>query len=99
MVYVTLGIGLGALIGVPTLSLGGMSVGLGASGGILLAGLAFGWLRSRHPTFGRFAVPAMWVFEVLGLHLFLAAVGISSGPAFATGLAEAEPGYYWRAWL
>ena len=24
-----------------------MSVGLGAAGGILLAGLAFGWLRSR----------------------------------------------------
>jgi putative transport protein len=92
MVYVTLGIGLGALIGVPTLSLGGMSVGLGASGGILLAGLAFGWLRSRHPTFGRFAVPAMWVFEVLGLHLFLAAVGISSGPAFVTGLAERGAG-------
>jgi putative transport protein len=87
-VYVTLGIALGALIGVPTLSLAGVSVGLGAAGGILLAGLAFGWLRARHPTFGRFPVAAMWVFEVLGLHLFLAAVGISSGPAFVTGLAE-----------
>jgi putative transport protein len=91
-VYVALGIALGALIGVPALSLGGVSVGLGAAGGILLAGLAFGWLRARHPTFGRFPVPAMWVFEVLGLHLFLAAVGISSGPAFVTGLAERGAG-------
>src|SRR5262249_47340060 len=85
VVYVALGI---ALVGVPTLSLGGVSVGLGSAGGILLAGLAFGWLRARHPTFGRFPGPAMWVFEVLGLHLFLAAVGISSGPAFVSGLAE-----------
>ena len=34
----------------------------------------------------------MWVFEVLGLHLFLAAVGISSGPAFLTGLANRGTG-------
>ena len=70
----------------------GVSVGLGAAGGVLLAGLVFGWLRSRYPTFGRFPVPAMWVFEVLGLHLFLAAVGISSGPAFFTGLAHGGAG-------
>jgi putative transport protein len=88
VVYVALGIALGALVGVPTLSLRGVSIGLGSAGGILLSGLAFGWLRSRHPTFGRFPGPAMWVFEVLGLHLFLAAVGISSGPAFVSGLAE-----------
>ena len=87
-----------ALIGIPVLSLGGVSVGLGSAGGILLAGLTFGWLRSRHPMFGRFPVPAMWVFEVLGLHLFLAAVGISSGPAFVTGLTGAAPGCCWRAW-
>jgi putative transport protein len=92
VVYVALGIALGALIGVPALSLGRVSLGLGSAGGILLAGLAFGWLRARHPTFGRFPVPAMWVFEVLGLHLFLAAVGISSGPAFVSGLAERGAG-------
>jgi putative transport protein len=88
VVYVALGIALGTLIGVPALTLGGIPLGLGAAGGILFAGLAFGWLRSRHPTFGQFPVPAMWVFEVLGLHLFLAALGISSGPAFVTGLAK-----------
>jgi putative transport protein len=92
VVYVALGIALGALIGVPAVALGGVSVGLGAAGGTLLAGLAFGWLRARHPTFGRFPVPAMWVFEALGLHLFLAAVGISSGPAFVSGLAERGAG-------
>jgi putative transport protein len=34
----------------------------------------------------------MWVFEVLGLHLFLAAVGISAGPVFVTGLMERGAG-------
>jgi putative transport protein len=92
IVYIALGIALGALIGVPALSLGGVSLGLGAAGGVLLAGLAFGWLRSRYPTFGRFPLPAMWVFEVLGLHLFLAAVGISAGPAFITGLTQRGAG-------
>jgi putative transport protein len=92
VVYVGLGIALGALAGAPALALGGVSLGLGAAGGILGAGLAFGWLRARHPTFGRFPVPAMWVFEVLGLHLFLAAVGINSGPAFVRGLAERGAG-------
>jgi putative transport protein len=86
VVYIALGIALGALLGLPALRLGGVSLGLGAAGGLLLAGLAFGWLRARHPTFGRFPGPAMWVFEVLGLHLFLAAVGLSSGPAFVAGL-------------
>jgi putative transport protein len=92
VVYVAMGIALGALIGIPSLSVGGMSVGLGAAGGILLAGLVFGWLRSRHPTFGRFPTPAMWVFEVVGLHLFLAAVGLRAGPAFVTGLTERGAG-------
>jgi putative transport protein len=91
-IYITLGIALGALLGVPVLALAGVSVGLGAAGGILLAGLTFGWLRSRYPTFGRFPVPAMWVFEVLGLHLFLAAVGVSAGPAFVSGLSARGAG-------
>jgi AspT/YidE/YbjL antiporter-like protein len=92
VVHVALGIALGALIGAPALPLGGVSLGLGAAGGILLTGLAFGWLRARRPTFGRFPMPAMWVFEVLGLHLFLAAVGISAGLAFVAGLAQRGAG-------
>jgi putative transport protein len=77
--YVALGIGLGAAAGkVP---------GLGATG-TLLVGLAFGWLRSRHPTIGRIPEAAMRWVEALCLHVFLATVGISSGPAFQSGLAE-----------
>jgi hypothetical protein len=49
---------------------------------------------ARHPTFGRFPVPAMWLVEVLGQHLFLAAVGIRAEPAFVTGLADRGAGLF-----
>lgn len=58
---------------------------------MLAAGLVFGWLRARHPTFGRVPPPALWVFEVVGLATFLAAVGLSAGPAFVAGLAARGP--------
>ena len=36
---------------------------LTASGGALIMGLVFGWLRSVRPTFGRIPEPALWVFD------------------------------------
>ena len=32
---------------------GGSMLGLGTGGGCLIAGLVFGWLRARRPTFGQ----------------------------------------------
>ena len=91
VVYVALGIALGALVGVPALSLGGVSLGLGAAGGILLTGLAFGWLAAP-PDVRAFPRAGDVGVRGAGLHLFLAAVGISSEPAFVTGLAERGAG-------
>jgi len=88
MVYVALGIALGALVGAPALMLGGISLTLSTTGGILIMGLFFGWLRSRYPVFGRFPDPAMWVFEMVGLTVFVAAIGLSAGPSFVQGLQE-----------
>ena len=53
MVFVGLGIFIGALIGAITIHLGGIPVSLSTSGGALIAGLVLGWLRSKRPTFGR----------------------------------------------
>jgi putative transport protein len=88
MVYVAMGIALGALLGAPALMVGGISLTLSTTGGILIAGLFFGWLRSRYPVFGRFPEPAMWVFEMVGLTVFVAAIGLSAGPSFVQGLQE-----------
>jgi putative transport protein len=86
MLFMGLGITIGAIIGAITLRIGGIPLGLSTSGGALIAGLVCGWLRSVHPTFGRIPGPALWVFNNVGLNTFIAVVGISAGPAFFAGL-------------
>jgi putative transport protein len=88
MVFVGTGIVLGGLVGALAIKVGGMSLGLSTSGGALIAGLVFGWLRSVHRTFGRVPEPALWIFNSVGLNAFIAVVGISSGPGFVGGLKE-----------
>ncbi len=89
MIFVGLGIGLGGLIGALTVRVGGIPLGLSTSGGALIAGLVFGWLRSVHRTFGRIPAPALWILNNVGLTTFIAVVGISAGPSFVAGLKEA----------
>ena len=89
MVWVGLGIVLGGLVGALQLQLGPVPITLSTSGGALLAGLFIGWLRSVHPTFGRVPAPSQWFMNSVGLNMFIAVVGISSGPTFFSGLREA----------
>ena len=58
------------------------------SGGAMTAGLFFGWLRSKHPTFGRIPEPSQWVLNNVGLNMFIAVVGISAGPSFVQGFHD-----------
>jgi putative transport protein len=86
MLFMGLGIVIGALIGALTINLGGVPLSLSTSGGALMAGLVCGWLRSVNATFGRIPGPALWVFSNVGLNTFIAVVGISAGPGFVAGL-------------
>lgn len=88
MIFVGLGILIGGLIGALTLHLGGIPISLSTSGGALIAGLLFGWLRSKHPTFGGIPEPSLWVLNNVGLNMFIAVVGIAAGPSFVTGFKE-----------
>ncbi|MDE5839335.1 MAG: aspartate-alanine antiporter [Muribaculaceae bacterium] len=88
MVFIGIGIAIGALIGAITIHLGGIPISLSTSGGALIAGLVLGWLRSKHPTFGRIPDSAVWVFNNVGLNMFIAVVGISAGPTFISGLQQ-----------
>lgn len=88
MVFVGLGIFIGALIGAITLHLGGIPVSLSTSGGALIAGLVFGWLRSKHPTFGRIPSSSLWILNNLGLNMFIAVIGIQAGPTFVQGIEK-----------
>ncbi|MCU0579034.1 MAG: aspartate-alanine antiporter [Desulfobacterota bacterium] len=89
MVFVGLGIVLGGLVGALTIRLGGIPLSLSTSGGALIAGLVFGWLRSVHRTFGRIPAPGLWILNNMGLTAFIAVVGISAGPSFVAGLKQA----------
>ena len=89
MVFVGSGIVLGGLVGALTIHLGGIPLSLSTSGGALISGLVFGWLRSVNRTFGRIPAPALWILNNVGLTTFIAVVGISAGPSFVAGLKEA----------
>lgn len=88
MVFVGLGIFIGAIIGAITIHIGGIPVSLSTSGGALIAGLVFGWWRSKRPTFGKIPSSSLWVLNNVGLNLFIAVIGISSGPTFVSGITQ-----------
>ena len=91
VVFVGLGILVGGLIGALTLQVGDLPLSLTASGGALIMGLVFGWLRSVRPTFGRIPEPALWIFDTIGLAVFIGCVGLSAGPSFVAGLRATGP--------
>ena len=91
MVFVGIGILLGGVIGALAIHIGGVPISLSTSGGALIAGLVFGWLRSKHPTFGQIPESSLWVLNNVGLNMFIAVVGISAGPSFIQGLKEVGP--------
>ncbi len=88
MVFVGTGIFLGGLVGLLSVVVWGVPLTLTASGGALVMGLVFGWLRSVYPFFGRIPEPAIWIFDTLGLCMFIGIVGLSAGPSFVSGLQK-----------
>lgn len=94
LVLVGLGIFLGCILGVLTIHAGGVPISLSTSGGALISGLVFGWLRSKHPTFGRIPQPAIWILNNLGLNMFIAVIGIASGPSFVSGIKTVGLGLF-----
>lgn len=88
MTFVGLGILLGGLFGALAIHVGGVPISLSTSGGALIAGLLFGWLRSKRPTFGGIPEPSLWILNNVGLNMFIAVIGISAGPSFVQGFRE-----------
>ncbi len=94
MVWVGAAIVIGGLIGALTVPVHGVPITLSTSGGALIAGLILGWLRGVHPTFGAIPSGALWIMNSVGLNVFIAVVGITSGPTFIAGLKEAGFGVF-----
>ena len=96
MVLVGLAILVGGLIGAYVLPIGGVPITLSTSGGALIAGIFVGWLRTVKPQIGNVPQPTLWFMNSVGLNVFIAIVGISSGPTFIAGLKEAGFGiFFW----
>jgi putative transport protein len=88
MIFVGTGIFIGGLVGLLSVPVAGLPITLTASGGALIMGLVFGWLRSVFPAFGRIPEAAMWVFDTVGLSVFIGVVGLTAGPSFISGLQK-----------
>ena len=86
--FIGAAITIGALAGAFVYKVGGIPITLSTAGGALFSGLFFGWLRSVKPTFGRIPSPTVWFMNSVGLNIFIAIVGIASGPAFVAGLQK-----------
>ncbi len=89
MVWVGLGIFVGGCIGIPSLTAGGVPISLSTSGGALIMGLVFGWIRGKYPTYGNVPPGAQWFMDTFGLCAFVTIVGINAGPSFSSGLSQA----------
>jgi putative transport protein len=91
--FITVGLGcaLGILLGVLTIPVFGVPITVGLGGGVLISGLTFGWLRSKHPTFGQIPSSAQWIFTDFGLNLFVACIGLSVGSSVIYDLEMMGP--------
>src|SRR5215204_5387343 len=86
--FIGAAIAIGALVGAVVYKIGSVPLTLSTSGGALIAGLFFGWLRSVRPTFGRIPSSTVWFMNSVGLNVFIAIVGLASGPKFIAGLQQ-----------
>jgi putative transport protein len=83
---------IGGVIGIPALRLGPLELGLSESVGVLLGGLVLGWLRSVNRRIPRVPEAAVWLFDSLGLTVFLAVTALDAGPDFVAGLRRSGLG-------
>jgi putative transport protein len=79
----TLALGLltGAIIGAIPVPIFGVRISFGAAA-VLMTGIVFGWLKTRHPAFGGpISEGARSLMEEMGLNVFTSALAINSGLA------------------
>ena len=91
LVTFALGISLGLFIGEIQIRIGNIDIGLGSAGGLLVAGIILGYLRSIHPTFGRVPPAARYIIMELGLMLFMVNVGLTAGGGIVDALISVGP--------
>jgi putative transport protein len=88
---VTLGFGIAAgwLVGLISIPVGGIPIGLGTMGGVVIAGMVVSTLRASHPALGGpMPEPARAFLESIGVDLFVTTLGLTVAPALVTALSQ-----------
>lgn len=88
LIFLCLALAIGAFVGAISFHWGKVPVSLSTSGGALISGITFGWLRTKHPSVGIIPEASLWLMNNLGLNMFIAVIGINAGPTFVTGIRE-----------
>ena len=88
VVFLALCIFLGALVGAMTLTIKDVPISLSTAGGALIAGIFFGWWRTKRPSVGYIPNAVIWFMNNLGLNMFIAVIGIQCGPVFIPGIEK-----------
>jgi putative transport protein len=88
LVYLAGGVVLGVLLGLVQISVTGVPLGLGSSGGVLVVGLVAGWLHSRFRVVGHIPESALRLLSDVGLIVFIAAIGLAAGPHAVQAIDE-----------
>ena len=83
------GIAAGAALGLVSVNVAGVPLGLGMAGGLLVAGILIGWLNATRPTIGKFPDSARWVLMEFGLIIFIVGVGLQAGGGIVETFATA----------
>lgn len=83
-----LGLSLGFLLGLLSLPLGSVKLSLGVAAGPLIVGIFLGWRERTGPLVWTLPTGASATLRQLGILVFLAGVGLSSGPALATSVMQ-----------
>jgi putative transport protein len=89
MMTFAIGIAVGSAVGLLTVNIAGVPIGLGAAGGLLAAGIVTGWLNSTRPTVGKFPEAARWILMEFGLLIFICGVGLQAGGQIIETFKEA----------
>ena len=84
-----LGIGTGYLVGLVTIPIAGIPIGLGTMGGIVVAGMVVSVLRAINPAFGGPMPEGARAFlESIGVDLFVCGLGLNVAPALVLALSQ-----------
>jgi putative transport protein len=86
VIIMSIGMIAGILIGIVTVNISGIPFSFGASGGVMFLGIFCGWYNGKNPRVGYISPGARWIMKSVGLNVFVACLGLSSGASFVSAI-------------